>query len=232
MGGGKYVLRDGEAVDTSFSHLLFYGLPRSRTLRRKTELKYVADTAPAPAAPPAAPPAPAPAPVPEATPAPEAAPAAEPVPDLPPAPEVTPEPAADFSAADDEAILKLKGENKTWAEIGEVVKGKDKNELRKRYKELMAKNGGSAAPAPASPSSEARKKMEEGVGTALQTERPIVYIDEEDGLNIEDLQLAYDLFVRYEGRKWALIASKLFDQTGKRIDPEVLKAKFTDVGGA
>ena len=29
-----------------------------------------------------------------------------------------------------------------------------------------------------------------------------------------------------------MIASKLFDQTGKRIDPEVLKAKFTDVGGA
>ena len=39
MGQGKYLLRDGEQVDTSFSHLLFYGLPKSRTLRRKTDIR-------------------------------------------------------------------------------------------------------------------------------------------------------------------------------------------------
>ena len=121
--------------------------------------------------------------------------------------------------------MKLKGENKTWAEIGEVVKGKDKNELRERYKELMAKKGGSAVPAPASPTSEAGtaaaaaggggakkekgkggkgkqkaeapgikeqgKKMEEGEGSALQTERPVIYFDEEDGLSIEDVSRRY-----------------------------------------
>lgn len=168
-------------------------------------------------------------PAPDAAPAPEAAPAAEPVPDLPPAPEAAPEPAAGFSATDDEAILKLKGENKSWAEIGEVVKGKDKNELRERYKELMAKNGGSAASAPATPSEagtaaattgggessggwakkekgkggkgkqkaeaagvkEQGKKMEEGEGTALQTERPVIYFDEADGLSIEDVSRRY-----------------------------------------
>lgn len=95
----------------------------------------------------------------------------------------------------------------------------------------MAKNGGSAAPAPASPKSEASnaaaaaggggentgggakkekgkggkgkqkaeaagvkeqgKKMEEGEGTALQTERPVIYFDEEDGLSIEDVSRRY-----------------------------------------
>lgn len=40
--------------------------------------------------------------------------------------------------------------------------------------------------------------------------------------------MAYDLYVQYEGRKWNLIASKLFDKTGKRIDPDVLKGKFVD----
>ena len=66
----------------------------------------------------------------------------------------TPDTASGFTSADDETILKLKAENKTWAQIGEVVNGKDKNELRERYKELMAKKGESAAPAPVSPASD------------------------------------------------------------------------------
>ena len=115
-----------------------------------------ADPAPAPATEPAPAPAtePAPAPAPEASPAPEA-PAAEPSP-LPPPPEAEPDSNPDpvFTQADDEALLRLKAENKSWAQIGEVVKGKEKNELRERYKELMAKNGESTAPAAAGPTSE------------------------------------------------------------------------------
>ena len=84
----------------------------------------------------------------------------------------------------------------------------------------MAKNGGSAAPAPSEASTAAAvgggeakkekgkggkgkqkaeaagvkeqgKKMEEGEGTALQTERPVIYFDEEDGLSIEDVSRGF-----------------------------------------
>jgi len=36
----------------------------------------------------------------------------------------------------------------------------------------------------------------------------------------------YALVEHYEERKWAFIASKLFDKIGKRVDPEVLKGKL------
>jgi hypothetical protein len=34
------------------------------------------------------------------------------------------------------------------------------------------------------------------------------------------------LVEHYEERKWPFIASRLFDRTGKRVDPEVLKGKL------
>ncbi|KAL8793254.1 MAG: hypothetical protein Q9195_004191 [Heterodermia aff. obscurata] len=287
MGSGKYQLRDGERVDTSFSRLLLYGLPRSASLRRRTDIRYVNDSTPVPAAPPADPPAPvapapdptpapaadpapapAPEPVPEPAPAPppEAAPAVEPSP-LPPPPDAEPDSNPDpaFTPADDEAILRLKAENKSWAQIGEVVKGKEKNELRDRYKELMAKNGGSTAQAATSPTSESsngmaidgggarsgggkKEKGQAGKGKAkgeavgvkeqgmrmeagegrLLSQRPVIYMDENDELSIDELRYAYDQYAKYEDQKWTQMASKIFDKTGKRIDPEVLKSKFVN----
>ena len=180
--------------------------------------------APAPVPAPAAVTAPDPEPAPAPAPTPEAAPAADPSP-LPPAPEEAPDQNPDlvFTPADDEAILRLKAENKTWAQIGEVVKGKDKHELRDRYKALMAKNGGGTAPAAASPTSESSSstavdrgghngngkkekgkggkgkakeepmgvkeqgmRMEAGEGRLLY-QRPIVYLDDDDVLSVDEV---------------------------------------------
>ena len=58
-------------------------------------------------------------------------------------------------------------------------------------KKEKGKGGKGKQKAEAAGVKEQGKKMEEGEGTALQTERPIVYIDEEDGLNIEDVSCRY-----------------------------------------
>ena len=79
----------------------------------------------------------APAPDTASTPAPAAEPAV-------PAPEVTPasdsaakETAPDWTFAMDFTLVGLKSQNKTWAEIGEAIPGKDKDALRARFKELQ-----------------------------------------------------------------------------------------------
>ena len=38
--------------------------------------------------------------------------------------------------------------------------------------------------------------------------------------------MAYDMYVHDEGRKWTKIASRIFDKTGKRVDPKVLKERL------
>ena len=104
------------------------------------------------------------------------------------------------------------------------MKGKDKHELRERYKALMAENGGSTAPAAASPTSESSSattvdggggrsgggkkekgrggkgkakeeaagvkeqgmRMEAGEGRLLH-QRPLIYIDEDDDLSLDEV---------------------------------------------
>lgn len=105
------------------------------------------------------------------------------------------------------------------------MKGKEKNELRERYKQLMAKNGGGTAPAAASPTSESSSgtavggggrsgggkkekgqggkgkakeeaagvkeqgmRMEAGEGRLLY-QRPLVYVDENDDLSLDEVCL-------------------------------------------
>lgn len=101
---------------------------------------------------------------PEVTPAVEApaAPAAEtpkieeapkPVEAAKPAQEAKPaEPAAakaPWTAAEDVALLSLKAQNKPWKDIGDVLMGRDKDELRARYKEIGPGESVEAQKAPA-----------------------------------------------------------------------------------
>ncbi|KAL9614077.1 MAG: hypothetical protein Q9167_001431 [Letrouitia subvulpina] len=63
---------------------------------------------------------------------PEEAPAAEPV----KVEEPQAQEAKAWTPLEDAALLGLKAQNKSWKEIGEIILGRDKDELRNRYKEL------------------------------------------------------------------------------------------------
>ena len=111
--------------------------------------------------------------------------------------------------------MKMKAESKTWAQIGEVIKEKDKNDLRERYKKLLEKQGGEAKAHDASKSnasgnegkdtgkkSKGKGKEGQGVGKAgdkgkgkqevmdgpPNKGRPKIYFDEKDGLSLEDVR--------------------------------------------
>lgn len=160
-------------------------------------------------------PAPTPAPVvaaPVIAPAPEPVKVPEPTSGVAPA---APEAGVTWTQADDEILMKMKADKKSWAEIGEVVKGKDKNELRERYKELLEKQGGAASAQQASQSKavgtgeketgkKGKGKGKEGKGAGKGGDggkgkhmisddppnngRPRIYFDEEDGLDIADVR--------------------------------------------
>ncbi|KAL8741485.1 MAG: hypothetical protein Q9184_008378, partial [Pyrenodesmia sp. 2 TL-2023] len=55
---------------------------------------------------------------------------------------------------------------------------------------------------------------------------PIIYLDENDPLDIEELSYLYNMNCAFEEQRWIRLASKFFDQTGKRVEPEWLKEKL------
>ncbi|KAL9577888.1 MAG: hypothetical protein Q9212_006080 [Teloschistes hypoglaucus] len=55
---------------------------------------------------------------------------------------------------------------------------------------------------------------------------PIIYQDDYDPLDMNDLSYLYNTKCTFEERKWTILASKLFDKTGKRIEPEYIKEKL------
>ncbi|KAL8924090.1 MAG: hypothetical protein Q9208_004227 [Pyrenodesmia sp. 3 TL-2023] len=55
---------------------------------------------------------------------------------------------------------------------------------------------------------------------------PIIYLEENDPLDIEELSYLYNMNCAFEEQRWIRMASKFFDQTGKRIEPEWLKEKL------
>ncbi|KAL8692083.1 MAG: hypothetical protein Q9218_002812 [Villophora microphyllina] len=276
-----------------------------------------------------------PAPAPALAPAPAAPAPAAPAAAAPeaPKPEEAAKPAEDaakapWTPAEDFALVSLKGQDKSWKEIGDVLVGRDRDELRLRYKEIGPKEGTeapannekpqannekgkngkqkgeggkkgkgnqqanagekkdeAAAPAtgpapapapnntvPAAPAPPAaapinpvvwpgppslplvnhheaivvnekdsrvqgilRRGMDGGfhvdsvtvpAGATNMHGSPIIYMDESDPLNMDDLSFLYNMKCIFEERKWVQMASKLFDQTGKRIEPEWIKAKL------
>ncbi|KAI4139765.1 MAG: hypothetical protein L6R39_006128 [Caloplaca ligustica] len=257
----------------------------------------------------------APDPTPAADPAPEAPKpdeAAKPAEDAKPAEEAAKTP---FTPAEDVALLSLKGQNKPWKEIAEVLVGRDKDELRHRYKEIGGVVGGNAgeagkqgatvepvkegaapaqpnqgkgnkgkqqkgeggkkgkgkqdeaakpeekkdepaaaaaaavpAPAPTNPNEAvvADKKdakikgiLRRGSDGALQFGEavipdgattlngcPIIYLEENDPLDVYELSFLYNMNCTFEEERWIRMASRFFDRTGKRIEPEWLKEKL------
>ncbi|KAL8782258.1 MAG: hypothetical protein Q9213_005532 [Squamulea squamosa] len=249
----------------------------------------------------------------EATPAPEAP--AEPAPPAEKAP---------WTTAEDIAVLHLKGEGKSFAEIANSLAPRDEAEVETRWKEIglpaATAEGGDGAPAPTSEpaktndakgqkgqkggkqkggggggqqkgegkqkgkgkgnqggkpneqpaedaptdpftdaagaaAAESNKRdeavvankrdqkvrgiLKRGVNGGYQegnltiptgatnlNGRPIIYIEENDPLNIDEISMLYHMHMGFEEQRWIRMASKFFDQTGKRIEPEWLKEKL------
>ncbi|KAL8985813.1 MAG: hypothetical protein Q9177_004339 [Variospora cf. flavescens] len=228
-------------------------------------------------------------------------------------------PKAPWAPAEDVALLSLKAQNKTWKEIGDLLVGRDKDELRNRYKEIggplanageggggasgggeAAKDGATAAEGQSNGEKSANKgkqqkgdgggknkgkgKQGEGKGEpaagpaaaaagptapptsptnpneAVVADRkdasikgilrrgsdgafqfgeaavpngattlngcPIIYLEENDPLSIDELSFLYNMNCAFEEQRWIRMASKFFDQTGKRIEPEWLRDKL------
>ncbi|KAG8533488.1 uncharacterized protein KY384_002271 [Bacidia gigantensis] len=185
-----------------------------------------------------------PAPTPAATSDP---PPAEPPPATPPTPEAPPtesatETAPGWTTAQDETIMRMKAAGKTWREIEGAVGKTDRNEVRQRYKDLMAQKhgsaGGGATPKDEDEGGKGKGKQPEksamkdpnkpkdgevGEGPASTGDRPVIFVDEGGELNTEQLAQLYKMHTRAERRKWLEISSRFFDQTGKRLSPEFLR---------
>jgi len=115
-----------------------------------------------------------------------------------------PQKPAEWSQVDDDALVKMKGDKKTWADIEEVVKGRSRDDLKTRYRELMAKKGAEGAKSEAdSPESkidvqkgkakgkEGRKAKEtpENKGGPPNNGRPpLIHFNEKDGLTFEEVR--------------------------------------------
>ncbi|KAL8708986.1 MAG: hypothetical protein Q9220_006195 [cf. Caloplaca sp. 1 TL-2023] len=290
------------------SHLL---IPLTQLKRKKAP---AAAPAAAPTAPPTSEPAPAnPAPGDTAQPAPTSVEGAAP-------------PKPPFTTAEDIVLLQLKTQDKTWKEIGDVLTGRDKDELRNRYKEIHPQTAPtaqeSAAPATATadpdpkPAAETNTKKQKGGGKQQQQKKkwnpqtkqlelvepataaaatpppppppvngvapaattsapptsvnnnnealvasaadlkirgilkrgvdgglslspaaippgatslngsPIIYLDETDDLSIDEISLLYNMNCAFEEQRWVRMASKFFDQTGKRVEPGWIREKL------
>lgn len=81
---------------------------------------------------------------------------------------------AAWTPAEDVALISLKAQNKTWKEIGDVLVGREREELRLRFKEIggvgsveggeAAKEGGAAAPVAQSNEGKGNKGKQKGDG--------------------------------------------------------------------
>ncbi|KAL8799571.1 MAG: hypothetical protein Q9182_005782 [Xanthomendoza sp. 2 TL-2023] len=59
--------------------------------------------------------------------------------------------------------------------------------------------------------------------------RPIIYLEEGDPLDTNDLLTLYQMYMGIEEERWLRMASRIFDITGKRIEIEWLKEKFLHI---
>lgn len=180
-----------------------------QSARAKTQAPPAAAAPPTPGPEKAVEPVAAPAPVvepaavePAAALAPVAEPAAAPAPAVEPAAE--PEKPTEWSQADDDALLEMKADKKTWADIEEAFKGRSRDDMKARYRELMVKNGAEATKSEASsPESKIDVKKGKGKGKegrkAKETQEsnsgppnngrpPLIQFNEKDGLSIEDVR--------------------------------------------
>lgn len=169
-----------------------------------TQPPLAAEAPPAPAPEKAAEPTPAPEPATEPAPAPAAtvepattpAPAAEPV--------AEPEKLTEWSQADDDALVKMKADKKTWAEIEEAFQGRSRDDMKARYRDLMVKKG-AETPKSEADSPESKIDIKKGKGKGKEARKakegresnggppnngrpPLINFNEKDGLSFEDVR--------------------------------------------
>lgn len=55
---------------------------------------------------------------------------------------------------------------------------------------------------------------------------PVIFVDDDEELDYEELYYLYSLSARYDEQKWITVDSKFFDRFGKRVGTEKLKEKL------
>ena len=147
-------------------------------------------------------PEPAPEPTPKSAPEPAPKPASEPAPEPAPGPAGEIEKPAEWTQADDDTLIKMKEEKKTWAEIEGAIEEKERDAIKARYKELMSKKSVETSQAEAD-SPESKIDIRKGKGKGKEERkskevqdtkdnppnngRPLIHFDQGDGLTIEDV---------------------------------------------
>ncbi|MCJ1402560.1 hypothetical protein MMC11_005780 [Xylographa trunciseda] len=147
----------------------------------------------------------------------------------------TAETATEWTAEDDEQMVKLKKENKSWKDIEAALGGK--KGAKARYKEVH-KDAATAgdetgdeeeAKGKGTPMSSSLvltdEELERRPSFAGQTIKPVVRL--EDGIELENEEACFQEF--FEAQKWVNVASKFFDKTGKKIDATELRAKLSSL---
>ncbi|MCJ1435070.1 hypothetical protein MMC27_004440 [Xylographa pallens] len=138
----------------------------------------------------------------------------------------TAETATAWTTEDDEQMVKLKKEKKSWKEIEAALGGK--KGAKARYKEVHK----DAATAGDDTDNEAEDKTK---GTPLSNSLIITDADMEktpsfEGQTIKPVMIYLcRLQEFFEAQKWVNVASKFFDKTGKRIDATELRAKLSSL---
>ncbi|MCJ1338238.1 hypothetical protein MMC09_003524 [Bachmanniomyces sp. S44760] len=161
-------------------------------------------------------------------------PAPAPAPASAPADPSTIETAPGWTAADDEKLLHLKAGGKTWKDIHAEMGGKRAikdikrrcNDLNKVKATSEGTEAGKEAEAKAAETKEDTGKQQTKEDSTESGQRPIIYLDEGDELDVHEIMYLYRLQEHFDDKKWLDIASRFFDQTGKRIDPIQLKGKL------
>lgn len=74
------------------------------------------------------------------------------------------------------------------------------------------------------------KARAEGVGQGGELEsihgHPVIFVDDDEELEYEELLYLYALNMRHDEQKWITLDSKFFDKFGKRIGAQKLKEKL------
>lgn len=161
---------------------------------------------------------------------------------------------APFTAEDDEVLKRMKGENKSWKEIVEVL-GRNQHVLKTHWKEINEAGGKNdnadtnnnkkdkenkkdksaraeqkPEPTPSKPASVKAPSVAGSNGQARFTMHEWMTLQEDDFFSFGELQCLSELMLRDERQRWLRVASAFYDKTGRRVHPEDIREKFAEMG--
>lgn len=154
-----------------------------------------------------------------------------------------------FSAEQDAKLLEMKADNKSWKDIAAEI-GKAQWQLKARFKEIKPADGNTAnkpsdGKAKGGKKQNGDNKANQGKKVDLKNAKHSkdgegdeakfgidewMELTEDDIFSFYDLKILRDLVAQDAEWMWLRIASRFFDETGKRVDGSEIKKKFDDMG--